>query len=196
MSPSSPGSRLRRAAPDRPRPRGCGFGSATLGLAALQQYLPATAAPLATFLVATAACLFVGMVQPLVGAALGAPHRSGQILNLLQAANPEPQLLTCGSAMGAGKARCLRGSRKGPHGALPNGGLLSASPPLFHPRLPSCPCRAPFFDAMFLPDPSLTPPDVRWDLLDPTFPPLVLNLRTAKSQQLKSSNAPGCNPTK
>lgn len=53
---------------------GCGFGSATLGLAALQQYLPATAAPLATSLVATAACLFVGMVQPLVGAALGAPQ--------------------------------------------------------------------------------------------------------------------------
>ena len=68
---------------------GCGFGGATLGLAALQQHLPVTAAPLATALVVTAACLFGGLVQPLVGAALGAPHRSGEILNLLQAANPD-----------------------------------------------------------------------------------------------------------
>ena len=68
---------------------GCGFGGATLGLAALQQHLPATAAPLATALVVTAACLFGGLVQPLVGAALGAPHRSDEILNPLQAANPD-----------------------------------------------------------------------------------------------------------
>ena len=44
---------------------------------------------MATSLVVTAACLFGGLVQPLVGAALSAPHRSGEILNLLQAGNPD-----------------------------------------------------------------------------------------------------------
>lgn len=68
---------------------GWGFGSSTLGLAALQQHLPATAVPLATSLVVTASCLFGGIIQPLVGAAISAPHRSGQILNLIHAANPD-----------------------------------------------------------------------------------------------------------
>ncbi|MFZ4775942.1 MAG: MFS transporter [Terrimicrobiaceae bacterium] len=68
---------------------GCGFGSSTLGLAALHQHLPATAAPLATSLVVTAACIFGGIVQPLVGAAVGAPHRAGEILNLIHSENPD-----------------------------------------------------------------------------------------------------------
>ncbi len=68
---------------------GCGFGSSTLGLAALHQHLPATATPLAISLVVTASCIFGGIIQPLVGAAISAPHRSGQILNLLHTTNPD-----------------------------------------------------------------------------------------------------------
>jgi len=68
---------------------GCGFGSSTLGLAAVHQHLPATVAPLATSLVVTSACIFGGIVQPLVGAALSAPQRTGQLFALVHAANPD-----------------------------------------------------------------------------------------------------------
>lgn len=49
---------------------GAGFSASTLGLAALQRHLSADAASLATSLVVTAAFLFGGALQPLVGTAL------------------------------------------------------------------------------------------------------------------------------
>jgi MFS family permease len=67
---------------------GCGFSSATLGLVALQEHLPAFAAPLATSLVATAAHLFAGAVQPLIGLAIAFPHPAGMILGLVHASTP------------------------------------------------------------------------------------------------------------
>jgi hypothetical protein len=66
----------------------------------------------------------------------------------------------------------------------------------FPSSAPALPLQCSFLRCYVPPDPSLTPPDMRWDLPDPTFPPLVLNLRTAPSRQLKSGNPPGCNPTK
>ena len=68
---------------------GCGFGSSTLGLTALHQHLPATAAPLATSLAVTAACIFGGIIQPLVGSAISAPHRAGELLALIHNTNPD-----------------------------------------------------------------------------------------------------------
>lgn len=61
---------------------GCGFASSTLGLAALQEHLPSPAVPLATSLTVTAAFLFGGLVQPLVGRAIGVPHRASELLAL------------------------------------------------------------------------------------------------------------------
>jgi len=68
---------------------GCGFGSSTLGLAVLHDHLPAPAVPLATSLVVTAACIFGGGVQPLVGAAVSAPHRAQELIALIHSANPD-----------------------------------------------------------------------------------------------------------
>ena len=68
---------------------GCGFGSSTLGLAVIHQHLPETAAPLATSLAVTAACLFGGIVQPLVGSAISAPHRASELLSLIHSENPD-----------------------------------------------------------------------------------------------------------
>jgi MFS family permease len=68
---------------------GCGFGSSTLGLAVLQESLPEGTAPLATSLVVTAACIVGGIIQPLVGAAINSPHRSGEILNLIHSTSPD-----------------------------------------------------------------------------------------------------------
>ncbi|MGA2053153.1 MAG: MFS transporter [Opitutales bacterium] len=68
---------------------GCGFSSSTLGLTALQQHLSPQTTPLATSLVVTGACIFGGVVQPLVGAAIGAPVRSGELIALVQSANPD-----------------------------------------------------------------------------------------------------------
>ncbi len=68
---------------------GCGFGSSTLGLALLRQHLPESAAPLATSLVVTAACIFGGVSQPLVGSAIAAPHRAGELIALINSANPD-----------------------------------------------------------------------------------------------------------
>lgn len=68
---------------------GCGFGSSTLGLAAIHLHLPAHAAPLATSLVVTAACIFGGVIQPLVGSAISAPHRAGELFALVHSPNPD-----------------------------------------------------------------------------------------------------------
>ncbi|MFM7648620.1 MAG: hypothetical protein ACKO50_11260, partial [Cyanobium sp.] len=68
---------------------GCGFGSSTLGLAALHQHLPESAAPQATSLVVTAACIFGGIVQPLVGSAIGAPHRASGLFGFIYSQNPD-----------------------------------------------------------------------------------------------------------
>jgi predicted MFS family arabinose efflux permease len=68
---------------------GCGFGSSTLGLAAIHQNLPGSAAPLATSLAVTAACIFGGIIQPLVGSAIGSPHRATELLALVRTSNPD-----------------------------------------------------------------------------------------------------------
>lgn len=68
---------------------GCGFGSSTLGLAAIHQHLPPSAAPLATSLAVTAACIFGGIIQPLVGSAIGSPHRATELLALVHTDNPD-----------------------------------------------------------------------------------------------------------
>jgi len=68
---------------------GCGFGSSTLGLAVLHQHLPKSAVPLATSLVVTAACIFGGVIQPLISRAITAPHRAGELVALVRSSNPD-----------------------------------------------------------------------------------------------------------
>lgn len=69
---------------------GCGFGSSTLGLAVLQKHLPGPAIPLATSMVVTAACIFGGIIQPLVGWAVGTPHRAADLFALIyRSSNPD-----------------------------------------------------------------------------------------------------------
>jgi hypothetical protein len=68
---------------------GCGFSGSTMGLTALQEHLPAYAAPLGTSLVVTGACIFGGLVQPLVGSAVGAPTRAGDLIALVMTTNPD-----------------------------------------------------------------------------------------------------------
>lgn len=68
---------------------GCGFGSSTLGLAAIHQHLSPGVTSLAISLVVTAACIFGGVIQPLVGSAISAPHRVGELLDLLSSPNPD-----------------------------------------------------------------------------------------------------------
>lgn len=53
---------------------GFSLGGSTLGLACLHQQLPAAVAPVATSLVVTAAFVFGGILQPLVGAGISGPH--------------------------------------------------------------------------------------------------------------------------
>lgn len=68
---------------------GLGFGGSILGLAAIHQHLSPGATSLATSLVVTAACIFGGVIQPLVGSAISAPHRIGELLNLVSSPNPD-----------------------------------------------------------------------------------------------------------
>ena len=67
---------------------GWGLSGAMLGLVALQRHLPPYAAPLATSLVATAANIFGGAVQPLIGYAVGVRPR-GELLTIFQSSNPD-----------------------------------------------------------------------------------------------------------
>lgn len=85
---------------------GCGFASSTLGLAALQENLPSYAAPPATSLTVTAAFIFGGLVQPLVGAAIGGPHRASELLDLVQSSNPDFGTYQRGLAWLVGSIAC------------------------------------------------------------------------------------------
>ena len=55
---------------------GFGFSGSILGLTTLQKNLPPEAVALATSLVITAACIFSGVVQTLIGNALASPHQA------------------------------------------------------------------------------------------------------------------------
>ena len=97
---------------------GCGFGSSTLGLAIIHQHLPANATPLATSLVVTAACLYGGAIQPLVGSAIAAPHRAAQLLALATASDQGFDAyqqgllrLTVGVALAAAASFVFRGRK-------------------------------------------------------------------------------------
>ncbi|WNV04693.1 MFS transporter [Candidatus Methylospira mobilis] len=68
---------------------GFGFSGSILGLTPIQKNLPATAVPLATSLVVTSAFIFGGVIQPLIGGAIGAPHRASILINLLQGDTPD-----------------------------------------------------------------------------------------------------------
>jgi len=68
---------------------GCGFSASTLGLTAIHAHLPPQSTALATSLAVTASCIFGGVIQPLVGSALAAPHRANEFLALIHAETPD-----------------------------------------------------------------------------------------------------------
>lgn len=68
---------------------GCGFSASTLGLAAIHAHLPPAATALATSLAVTASCIFGGVIQPLVGSAIAAPHRASGLLALVHGKTPD-----------------------------------------------------------------------------------------------------------
>ncbi|KGF72628.1 hypothetical protein DO97_07220 [Neosynechococcus sphagnicola sy1] len=52
-------------------------------------HLPNGAKALATSLVATASCVFGGLIQPFIGAAIGAPHRGTDLIAKVLSDNPD-----------------------------------------------------------------------------------------------------------
>ena len=68
---------------------GFGFSCSTLAMTAIFQQLPRFTAPLATSLTVTAACLFGGLIQPLVGLLIGSHNFAIKFLALVQTSNPD-----------------------------------------------------------------------------------------------------------
>jgi MFS family permease len=68
---------------------GMGLSGSTLALAALQQNLPTAAVPLGTTIVITAACLYGGLLQPLIGLVISSHKNADPLLYFIHYGNPD-----------------------------------------------------------------------------------------------------------
>jgi len=68
---------------------GMGLSGSTLALAALQQNLPTAAVPLGTTIVITAACLYGGLLQPLIGLVISLHKNGDPLLYFIHYDNPD-----------------------------------------------------------------------------------------------------------